>query len=143
MHARDYPYHIDVEVAFHDLDAMGHVNNSTYFVYMETARIKYLIDELGADMGRTPISMVVAEASCTYHSPAFRRERLVVGVGVGRMGNKSFDLLYRIEAPDRLVAAGKTVQVAYDYDKDRPVPLPEDFRTVVRAYQGDWEPPPS
>ncbi|HNP87194.1 MAG TPA: thioesterase family protein, partial [Kouleothrix sp.] len=31
-----------VEVAFHDLDALGHVNNAVYLVYLETARIKFL-----------------------------------------------------------------------------------------------------
>ncbi len=31
-----------IEVRFSDLDALGHVNNVTYFTYFEIARVKYL-----------------------------------------------------------------------------------------------------
>ena len=40
IHARD--------VEFRDIDAAGHVNNAVYLTYLETARIAYLIDVLGA-----------------------------------------------------------------------------------------------
>jgi acyl-CoA thioesterase FadM len=33
---------IPIQVRFSDLDALGHVNNVTYFTYFEIARVKYL-----------------------------------------------------------------------------------------------------
>ncbi|MBE7551375.1 MAG: hypothetical protein HS126_09920 [Anaerolineales bacterium] len=33
-----------IEVRFRDLDVFGHVNNGVIFTYIETARIRYLID---------------------------------------------------------------------------------------------------
>src|SRR5215475_15512356 len=70
-----YPYTITVEVSFRDLDALGHVNNAVYLTYMETARIKYLVDLLDLKaLGELPV--ILAEASCTYKSPAFFGERL-------------------------------------------------------------------
>ena len=41
-----FPYKVVIEVPFRDLDAMGHVNNAVYFSYMETARIKFLVELL-------------------------------------------------------------------------------------------------
>jgi acyl-CoA thioester hydrolase len=51
-------------------------------------------------------------------------------------------MLYRVEAADgRLVALGKTVQVMYDYEAARTIPVPEELRERVRAFQGDWRAP--
>jgi acyl-CoA thioester hydrolase len=58
-------------------------------------------------------------------------------VAVTRFGNKSFDFTYRIIAGDgRLIATAKTVQVAYDYQADRPMALPAAFEAAVLDYQG-------
>lgn len=140
MSATEYPFHITIEVAFRDVDAMGHVNHAMYFTYMETARIKYLTDLLDvSDLRKVPV--IVAEASCSYKSPAFFGEQLVLGLGISRFGTKSFDLVYRIETDDgRLVATGKTVQVMYDYEAERTIPVPDEIREKVAARQGAWQP---
>jgi acyl-CoA thioester hydrolase len=33
-------FSIDLPVQFRDIDVMGHVNNATYFQYMETGRVE-------------------------------------------------------------------------------------------------------
>lgn len=38
---KDYRFTLTIPVIFHDLDAMGHVNNVVYLTYFETARIAY------------------------------------------------------------------------------------------------------
>ena len=38
---------IPMEVEFHDLDAMGHVNNVRYFTFMEAARVAFFRHFLG------------------------------------------------------------------------------------------------
>ena len=136
-----YPYSITIEVSFRDLDAMGHVNNAVYLTYMETARIKFLVDLLGLkSLHELPV--IMAEATCTYKSPAFFGEQLSVGVGVSRFGAKSFDMAYRIAAGDgRLVALARTVQVMYDYAAARTIAVPEAFKNKVRAFQGAWQAP--
>jgi acyl-CoA thioester hydrolase len=142
---QSYPYSIEIEVSFRDLDALGHVNNAVYLTYLETAletaRIKYLLDLL--ELKRLEaLPVIMAEATCVYKSPAFFGERLTVGVGVTRFGGKSFDMAYRIESGDgRLVAIARTVQVMYDYDAAHTIAASEIFKAKVRAYQGDWQAP--
>ena len=140
-HTHPYPYTITVEVSFRDLDAMAHVNNAVYMSYLETARIKYLL-ELLAVTSLHDLPVIMAEATCTFKAPAFFGEQLTVGAGISRFGTKSFDMAYRVVAgDDRLVALAKTVQVMYDYAAAQTIALPESFKHKVRAFQGEWAGP--
>jgi acyl-CoA thioester hydrolase len=143
----NYPYEITLEVAFRDIDAMGHVNNAVFFAYFETVRIKFIAEILqhsslvGTELLDLPLILV--EASCTYKSPALLSEKIYIGVGISRFGNKSFDMLYRIQGEDsRLIAYGRTVQVMYDYIHRSAFQIPEDVRQYVEEFQRGWEPPP-
>ena len=136
LNASNFPFTLNLEVIFRDVDSMGHVNNAVYFTYLETARIKYF-RELTSRPDLEHMNMIVARATCDYKAPAFLSEHLNVGVAVTRFGNKSFDFTYRIIAGDgRLIATAKTVQVAYDYQADRPMALPAAFEAAVLDYQG-------
>lgn len=146
MNATTYPYEMTMEVAFRDIDAMGHVNNAVFFAYFETIRIKYIgeiLEESGLLASELlDLPLILVEANCIYKSPALLTEILHVGTGISRFGNKSFDMLYRVQGEDgRLVAYGKTVQVMYDYVSRSAFPIPEDVRDYVRRRQNDWRAP--
>jgi len=139
--SQSFPYITTVEVAFRDLDAMGHVNNAVYLSYLENARIKYLVELLELN-GLGSMPLIMAEAQVSYKAPAFFGEQLTIGAGVSRFGVKSFDMLYRITADDgRLVVLAKTVQVAYDYAAGTTIPVPDALKARVLAFQGAWQPP--
>jgi len=145
MTTTNYPYETMIEVAFRDIDAMGHVNNAVFFSYLEFARVKYLARLLaGTPLERESLldlPVILVEAACSYHSPALLSEHLTIGAGLSRFGNKSFDMVYRILGEDgRLVARGKTVQVMYDYATGHAFPIPEAFKTRVHSYQNGWSP---
>jgi acyl-CoA thioester hydrolase len=132
-----FPFHITVEVTFRDLDAMGHVNHAVYLTYMETARTKFMMELLEL---REPADMpvILAEVTCTYHSPAFFGEHLTIGLGVSRFGTKSFDIAYDIRGADgRAVASGKTVMVMYDYQGGQTIPIPAELKAKIHSLQGD------
>ena len=140
-----FPYEVDIEVAFRDIDAFGHVNNAVFFSYMEYARVKYVIKLFAgtplATEGLLDIPLILVEATCTYRSPAVLGETLTLGIGLSRFGNTSFDLAYRFLGQDgRDVALGKTIQVMYDYTTNRAFPIPRAVREQVEAFQNDWLP---
>jgi acyl-CoA thioester hydrolase len=146
MSQTTFPYEIDLEVAFRDLDAMGHVNNAIFFSYFETARVKYIMEVFepgdldGFDLLDFPLILV--QANCSYKSPALLGEKLKVGIGLSRFGTKSFDLLYRIVGEDgRLIATGKTIQVMYDYGSRSAYPIPDNIKAQVKEFQANWEAP--
>lgn len=145
MNLTTFPYEITLEVAFRDIDAMGHVNNAVFFAYYETVRIKYLgeIMERSGLLGTEllDLPLILVEANCIYKSPALLTEVLHIGAGVSRFGTKSFDMLYRVQGQDgRLVAYGRTVQVMYDYITRSAFSIPESLRHYVEEYQNGWQP---
>lgn len=142
MSQTGFPFEDKIEVTFRDIDAMGFVNNAVFFAYFETVRVKYVgrIFEQN-EMLDLDLPLILVEADCTYHSPALLGEVLAVGIGVSRFGNKSFDLLYRIEGEDgRLIATGKTIQVMYNYATRSAFRIGDDIRDRVASFQGDWKP---
>jgi acyl-CoA thioester hydrolase len=135
-----FPYHITVEVTFRDLDAMGHVNHAVYLTYMETARTKFMMELFGLSQP-AGMPVILAEVTCTYHSPAFFGEQLTIGLGVNRFGARSFDILYDIRSEDgRAVATGQTVMVMYDYQNGQTIPIPAELKAKILTFQGTWIP---
>ncbi len=146
MNYEKFPYEIDLEVAFRDIDAMGHVNNAVFFSYFETARMKYVMEifELGdsEEFDLLDMPLILVRATCSYKSPALLAEKIKVGVGVSRFGTKSFDLLYQITGEDgRLIATGKTIQVMYDYGSRSAYAIPDNIKAQVETFQKGWQAP--
>ncbi len=130
-----YPFSIPVEVVFRDVDAFTHVNNAVYFTYFETARIKFITHALGVERANE-IPLILAEAACTYKTPAYMGELLLVGLRVSHVGTKSFHVEYEVSSrtDGRLVALGRTVQVMFDYDTGQTIAIPDDLRGTLQKY---------
>ena len=123
------------DVEFRDVDTADHVNNAVYLTYLETARIAYLVEALGADFAYE-LSLILASITVDFRSAARFPERLEVGARVTRVGTKSFVMEHEIRGGDgRLVLEASSVLVAYDYDADASMPVPEDWRTRLDAYE--------
>ena len=136
-----FPFYDEVRVRFRDVDAMGHVNNAVYFTYMETAR-SALFQQFFEIERPMDIPVILGETSCRYLAPVYLGETVRVWMGISRFGNKSFDIVYRLEGGDgRLVATGHSAMVMYDYEQGLSVPVPESFKEAVRAAQGEWTAP--
>ena len=119
-------------VRFRDLDAKGHVNNAVFLTYLESARVAFLL-ELGAASGLDDLSFIVARVEIDFRAPIAFGEEVEVGVRASRFGSKSFDLEYELRADGRLAAEAKSVQVAYDYERRAPMPLPDEWRERLTA----------
>ena len=129
-----FPF-VHTEIArFGDLDPMGHVNNAVYLTWIETSRIEFM-RRLGAfdkpDTGE--MSMILARVELDFRSAVEFGEEIAVGVRVGRLGTKSFDLEHELRAGDRVVAEARTVLVAYDYASNSSKEIPDEWRRRLAA----------
>lgn len=125
-----------VEVQFGDVDMMGHVNHAQYFTYFETARTNYYLRLAGAKppFDARQLDLIVARASCDYKRGLRWGERIEVVVWPSRIGDSSFTFAYAIlDAAGAIVAAGETVQVSFDYDKNAKKPIPAAIRSRLEA----------
>ena len=123
-----------LEVRFRDCDAMGHVNNAVYLTYMEQARFKHWRALWHYDVDRFPDpGVILARAEVDYRAPATFGDALDIKLAVGSIGRTSFQYEYEIVRADtgRLIANAKSVQVAYDYQKQTPIPVPDEWRELL------------
>lgn len=124
-----------LEVRFRDIDAFRHVNNAAFFTYIEQARIRYLIDTLHLEaVERLPL--ILAAVHIDFRAPILFGQEVEIGTGVDWIGNTSFSMSHRLEAGRRLVAEARTVLVAYDYEHERPMPVPDAWRAAFAAWEG-------
>ena len=130
-----YRFVLSREVEFRDIDTGGHVNNAVYLTYLETARIKYLIDVLGLGFAHE-LALILARIAVDFRSPAVFPETLELGARVTRIGTTSFDMEHEIRGGDgRLVLEASSVLVAFDYEANAPMTVPDDWRARLDAYE--------
>ena len=124
-------YHTEVELRFADLDAYGHVNNATYFTFLETARVK-LFRESFIDFMKQGLLFVVARAECDFKRPITLDDRLMVHLKLVPKGRTSFLVEYQLDnGSDKLFALAKTVMVALNQETGSPTALPESFLQLL------------
>lgn len=126
-----------IEVRFRDVDAFRVVNNAVYFTYLEQARIAFWRQMLGRQ-GLDGLDFIVARAECDYRRPLTFGEAVEAGIRVGVVGRTSFTLDYELRSPagETVYATARTVQVAYDFERSRPRPLPDELRQKLEEYSG-------
>jgi acyl-CoA thioester hydrolase len=120
------------QVRFRDLDPMGHVNNAVFLTYIEQARAA-LLAEVGAATGLEDMNMIVARVEIDFRAPVRFGQEVEISVHASRFGTKSFDLDYELRVDGDVVAEAKSVQVAYDYSRREPIPLPAEWREKLTA----------
>lgn len=128
-----------ITVRYGDLDPQGHVNNAAFLTYLEHARVGY-IQHLGLWDGRSflNIGFILARIELDYKAPIQLMDQVEVGLRTSRLGNKSLDMEYLIreKTNHRIFGEGKTVQVAFDYQKGTTIPLRTSWRDAIQTYEG-------
>jgi len=125
-----------VDVRFKDIDIGGHAHHSHALVYFEEARGAYWREVAGRGSIHE-VDYILAEARIRYHARVLYPARLQVGVRVGVLGKKHFEMEYEARGAhgDKLIS-GTSVQVMYDYREGRTARLPEELRERIRAFEG-------
>jgi acyl-CoA thioester hydrolase len=127
------PFEHELEVRFRDCDGLGHVNNAVYLTYLEQARFAFWQRLTG--VSGIPRSFILARIECDYRVQATAGDRLVVRLRVTAVGKSSFTFEYEIVnvRTREVVATARTVQVMYDYQAGRSIPIPDDIRARLEG----------
>ncbi len=117
-----------------DMDALGHVNNTVYFRYMEQARIEWLYAQAQAGVGYDcGTGSVIVNASCTFREPLVYPGDVEVRMFLGGLGRTSVGSFYELWKDGRMYADGAAKIVWIELASGRPTPLPEAIAASVRA----------
>ena len=120
-----------IPVRWGDMDAMGHVNNTLYFRYMETVRLEWVYRIVGRPGAQGP---VIVNAFCNFLEQVEYPADLLARHYVGEVGRSSLDIyitLERVDQPGVIQAEGGARMVWVDYAAKKSVPLPEALRALL------------
>jgi acyl-CoA thioester hydrolase len=134
-----HPHFIPLPVQWGDQDAFGHVNNVVYFRWFESARIEYFRHAgLGHVMTNQGIGPILASIKCDFKRQLTYPDSLLVSAsitGFGRTSMQMAHLLYST-AQQAIAAEGQSVIVMFDYESQRPTPVPDEIRAKIDALEG-------
>lgn len=135
-----FHFSTEVRVRLPETDAFGIVFHANFFTYFDVARVDYLrnLDALRFISPESGCRNVLAHAGADFRSPARFDDVLVVHARISTIGRSSltFEFLAMHKKENRVVAEGKTVLVTLDTREWKPVPVPEEFRDLVRRFEG-------
>lgn len=130
-----YRWYMTIATRWADNDAYGHVNNTVYYQWFDTAVNAWLIEAGLLDIERGDPIGLVAETGCSYFAPLSFPGDVEVGIAVERLGTSS--VTYRIgvfgagqPAPS---AQGQFTHVYVGRESRRPAPLPEAWRKKLEG----------
>lgn len=124
----------EISVRFVDIDAFGHVNNSNYLTYIEHARM-YFFDDVIGKVDWANDGFILARTELNFILPIKLHDKISVETQCSRIGNKSFDLSYKIYKTENgkktEVANALTVQVGYNYKNGATIPISEEWKNKL------------
>ena len=126
-------YEMQIPIRWGDIDAMGHVNNTLYFRYLEIIRVEWL-DTLGGAPDPDGEGPVIANAFCNFYRQLEYPGTLLARHYVANPGRSSFDTyitLERTDQPGVIHAAGGATTVWVNFPQQKSVPLPDWLRAVI------------
>jgi acyl-CoA thioester hydrolase len=118
-----------------DNDAYGHVNNVVYYSWFDTVVNQFLITNGVLDVEKGQVIGLVVETQCNYFASLAFPERVTAGLCVAQIGRSSvrYEVSIFREDEETASAQGHFVHVYVDRMTRKPVPLPENMRTVLQS----------
>ena len=117
-----------IPIRWGDMDAMGHVNNTVYFRFMEQTRISWFDALVPQGEAWASTGVVIANASCNFKKPLNYPGTVEVRMYAGKPGGSSVPTFYELIFQDQIYADGEATVVFIDMEKQKPVRIPEGIR---------------
>ncbi len=124
------------KVAWGEMDAFQHVNNSVYFKYFEIARIKFMEDSgMLKQMKEEHIGPILAKIDCNFLKPLTYPDNIEIGVRVLSIGNSSYVLQHAVFSEKiGLAAVGNGVVVMLNYADNSKWQLNDQMKATLEKH---------
>lgn len=130
----DFAHTMRIETRWSDLDALGHVNNTRFFTFDESARLDYFTELMRGDehfwkRDGFILASLAGDFLAQVHHPA----TVTIGFRIVRLGRSSMHSLAGMFVEGKPVAATRGVIVWFDYESQRPKVIPDHARAMIRS----------
>jgi acyl-CoA thioester hydrolase len=132
------PVVIETPVAWGQMDAFRHLNNTAYFRFFESARIAYFEKlNLLESMEATGVGPILASTSCRFKIPLTYPDKVSIGARVAEMQNDRFTMEYYVVSHkhQRVAAEGGGLIVCFNYTENKKTLVPEEIKHRIEALE--------
>ena len=123
-------YEMTIPIRWGDMDAMNHVNNTTYFRYLETVRIDWM-RSIGCQPDPKGEGPVIVNAFCNFYKQLEYPGDVLVKMYVSDPARSTFEswgTMSRSDDPDVIYAAGGATTIWVNFPAQKSAPLPDWMR---------------
>ena len=128
------PVIIETPVAWGEMDAFRHLNNTTYFRYFESGRIAYFERlNLLAYMEATGVGPILAATSCRFKIPLTYPDNVSIGTRVSEIEEDHFTMEYYVVSHryQKVAAEGNGLIVCFNYNENKKASLPAELKKRI------------
>jgi len=133
-----YPVIIETPIAWGQMDAFRHLNNTTYFRFFESGRIAYF-ERLNfmEYMEETGFGPILASTNCRFRIPLTYPDNVSIGTRVSTIEEDRFTMEYVVVSHkhQKVAADGSGLIVCFDYKENKKVPVPAEIRTRIEQLE--------
>ena len=126
-------FEMTVPIRWGDMDAMNHVNNTTYFRYLEIVRIEWF-RSIGCMVDPQGEGPVIVNVFCNFYKqlqyPCDVRMKMYVS-DAGRSSFESWATFEPVDQPGVIHAAGGATTIWVDFPAQKSAPLPDWMRAHI------------
>ena len=123
-----------VQKRFSDVDSFMHVNNIWQQSYFDMGKTEFYTKVLGITGVFDKLRIITASTHTDYLGQVRLTDDIVVTTDVSRLGNKSMTLHQRIMLGDKCLTESSSVMVAFDFETQQTVPMPQEWRDRLTPY---------
>ncbi len=122
-----------IPIRWGDMDAMGHLNNTTYFRYMEGCRIDWMVS-LNALPNDADEGIVIVNAFCNFYRQVTYPGDVRVTMYASDPARTTFETwvtMERVDEPGIICAEGGATTIWTDIPNQKAKTLPDWLRALV------------
>ena len=123
-----------IQKRFSDVDSFMHVNNIWQQSYFDMGKTEFYTKVLGVTGVFDKLRIITATTPTGYIGQVRLTDDIVVMSDVSRLGYKSMTLHQCIMCGDRVLTESSSVMVAFDFETQQTVQIPDEWRAKLMPY---------
>ncbi len=137
MTETNFPVKLHLRIDWSELDYFGHVNNVSFFKYIQASRVNYW-DNIGLTNSHreTNIGPMLASCKCDFKQPLFYPGQITILSRVDFIKNTSFSICHRImNDKGKIAAEAQDVMVMFDFNRNEKIAFPKDLKEKIEQLE--------
>ena len=122
-----------IQPRFSDTDALGHISNTAFPIWFEEARTPlFEIYHPTLDVKSWPL--IIARIELDLLAQTYWGDDVEIKTYINKLGNSSCEVAHEARQKDKIVAKGKAVMIYFDYENEKPLPIPDEVRQKLTQH---------